>query len=252
MIKSAFYEYTATEKTLRRYAVQDEVLFMAAMKTIEDKIVVKDNNAQSNYAQDKEWKLGCIGPRTESVLNTVIPSVKTNVMLKDAVQFTIEQRDVTLMDYGDVYRLLADRRTTDLLKYHNGDVVQASDLKQELDAYDNRRVGVFKDIMDYERKVTNGVKNRQLCDSMPKANSKTVDFKVMQLFDDKNDELTKLELRTIRNAFCHNSYPDKEVKSSDESRPLHEAEVPGTAVTVSDRISTISKNTKISSDTKGR
>lgn len=252
MIKSAFYEYTATEKTLRRYAVQDEVLFMAAMKTIEDKIVVKGNNAQSNYAQDKEWKLGCIGPRTESVLNTVIPSVKTNVMLKDAVQFTIEQRDVTLMDYGDVYRLLADRRTTDLLKYHNGDVVQASDLKQELDAYDNRRVGVFKDIMDYERKVTNGVKNRQLCDSMPKANSRTVDFKVMQLFDDKNDELTKLELRTIRNAFCHNSYPDKEVKSSDESKPLHEAEVPGTAVTVSDRISTISKNTKISSDTKGR
>lgn len=244
MIKRAFNEFTATEKTLRRYTVQDEVLFMAAMKTIENTIAVKGNNAQSHYAQGKEWKLGSIGPRTESVLNTVIPSVKTDVMLNGAVQFTIEQRDVTLMDYGDIYRLLADRRIADLLKYHNGDVVQASDLKKELDAYDNRRVGVFKDIMDYERKVTSGIKNRQLCDSMPKANSKTVDFKVMQLFDDNNDELTKVELRTIRNAFCHNSYPDKEVKSSDGTRSLHKAEVPGTADTVSDRIRTISRNTK--------
>ncbi|MGM9789759.1 MAG: type VI-B CRISPR-associated RNA-guided ribonuclease Cas13b [Candidatus Cryptobacteroides sp.] len=244
MIKRAFNEFTATEKTLRRYTVQDEVLFMAAMKTIENTIAVKGNNAQSHYAQGKEWKLGSIGPRTESVLNTVIPSVKTDVMLNGAVQFTIEQRDVTLMDYGDIYRLLADRRIADLLKYHNGDVVQASDLKKELDAYDNRRVGVFKDIMDYERKVTSGIKNRQLCDSMPKAHSKTVDFKVMQLFDDNNDELTKVELRTIRNAFCHNSYPDKEVKSPDGTRSLHKAEVPGTADTVSDRIRTISRNTK--------
>ena len=250
MIKRAFNEYTATEKALRRYVVQDELLFMAAMKTISGMLGVKG----------KKWKLGSIGPRKGSVLDTVLPSVRTrarfnNVIRKakthekvreDTVEFTIEQRNVPLKDYGDVYRLLADERLYGLLKYHRNDVILASDLKRELDSYDRRRVGVFKDILDYEGKVTAGVSLRQLCEAMPEVGSKDIDFKVMQHFDTGNDDLTRNELRAIRNAFCHNSYPDNEVRSftSDARRTLHEAEVPGTADKVSERAREISSKTR--------
>ena len=122
----------------------------------------------------------------------------------------------------------------------------ASDLKSELDSYDRRRVGVFNDILEYEGKVTAGVSLRQLCEAMPEVGSKDIDFKVMQHFDTGNDDLTRNELRTIRNAFCHNSYPDNEVRSftSDARRTLHEAEVPGTADKVSERAREISSKTR--------
>ena len=68
----------------------------------------------------------------------------------------------------------------------------------------------------------------------------------MQHFDTENDDLTRNELKTIRNAFCHNSYPDNEVRSFTlgTSRTLHEAEVPGTADEVSDRAREISSKTR--------
>lgn len=250
MIKRAFNEYSATEKVLRRYVVQDELLFMAAMKTISGMLGVVSN----------EWKLGSIGPRTGSVLDTVLPSVRTRARFnnvkrnaethekvrEDTVEFTIEQRNVPLKDYGDVYRLLADERLYGLLKYHRNDVILASDLKSELDSYDRRRVGVFKDILDYEEKVTAGVSLRQLCEAMSEVGSRDIDFKVMQHFDAENDDLTRNELKTIRNAFCHNSYPDNEVRSFTlgTRRTLHEAEVPGTADEVSDRAREISSKTR--------
>ena len=250
MIKRAFNEYSATEKVLRKYVVQDELLFMAAMKTVSGMLGVGGN----------DWKLGSIGPRTGSVLDTVLPSLRTrarfnnvkrdarthDIIRKDTVEFTIEQRNVSLKDYGDVYRLLADERLYGLLKYHRNDVILASDLKSELDSYDRRRVGVFKDILDYEEKVTAGVSLRQLCEAMPEVGSRDIDFKVMQHFDTENDDLTRNELKTIRNAFCHNSYPDNEVRSIilGTRRTLHEAEVPGTAEEVSDRAREISSKTR--------
>ena len=245
MIKRAFNEYSATEKVLRRYVVQDELLFMAAMKTVSGMLGVGGN----------ELKLGSIGPRTGSVLDTVLPSLRTrarfNNVKRDAethtiVEFTIEQRNVSLKDYGDVYRLLADERLYSLMKYHRNDVILASDLKSELDSYDKRRVGVFKDILDYEEKVTAGVSIRQLRNARSEVGSRYIDFKVMQHFDTENDDLTRNELKTIRNAFCHNSYPDNEVRSFTlgTRRTLHEAEVPGTAEEVSDRAREISSKTR--------
>lgn len=251
IIKRAFNEYTATEKTLRRYVVQDELLFMAAMKTIRKMLGMDDKEGM-------DWKLGNIGPRTASVLDTVLPSVKTKtrfsnvkknsytheIIGEDSIEIEIEQRNIPIKDFGDVYRLLADERLYGLLKYHRDDVLLASDLKSELETYDQRRVGVFKDILNYEEKVTKGLSDIQLCEAKPKVNSKDIDFKVMQWFDNENDDLTKSELRAIRNAFCHNSYPDKVIHLPGKQKTLHNAEVPGTANEVSDRVREISSKTR--------
>lgn len=240
MIKRAFNEYTATEKTLRRYVVQDELLFLAAMKTIKGMFNINES----------EWKLGNLGPKTDgSILDKELPSIKTPakfIIKTDSVAFVIEQRNVNIKDYGEIYRILADERLYGLLKYHQNETVLASDLKSEIEEYDRQRVNVFKDIMEYEKKITRNVDDSQLCEIRNKLNLKDIDFKVMQTFDTMNDNLTKMEIRSIRNAFCHNSYPEKNAvdNKSKKERRMHDADLPGTAKKISRRINDISLETK--------
>lgn len=119
MIKRAFNEYMETEKTLRRYVIQDELLFLAAMKTIKSKLGVPDS----------EWKLGSIGSKSGSILDKELPLIQTpakfsnikrrpytNDIEKDLVEFVIEQHNVSIKDYGEIYRILADERLYGLLK----------------------------------------------------------------------------------------------------------------------------------------
>lgn len=246
MIKRAFNEYMATEKTLRRYVIQDELLFLAAMKTIKSKLGVPDG----------EWKLGSIGSKSGSILDKELPLIQTPAKFsnikkrpytkKDLVEFVIEQHNVSIKDYGEIYRILADERLYGLLKYHKNEIVLASDLKNEIEKYDEKRVKVFEDIMNYEKKITNGVTDRQLCESMDKEHPKDIDFKVMQTFDTMNDNLTKMELRSIRNAFCHNSYPDVNAfdNSSRTTKRIHNADIPGTAEKISGIVNDISSKTE--------
>lgn len=248
MIKRAFNEYMETEKTLRRYVIQDELLFLAAMRTIKSKLGVPDS----------EWKLGSIGSKSGSILDKELPLIQTpakfsnikrrpytNDIEKDLVEFVIEQHNVSIKDYGEIYRILADERLYGLLKYHKNETVLASDLKNEIEKYDEKRVKVFEDIMNYEKKITNGLTDKQLCESIDQVNA-NIDFKVMQTFDTMNDNLTKMELRSIRNAFCHNSYPAKDAfdKPSGKTRRIHNAVVPGTAEEISERVNDISSKTK--------
>lgn len=250
MIKRAFNEYMETEKTLRRYVIQDELLFLAAMRTIKSKLGVPDS----------EWKLGSIGSKSGSILDKELPLIQTpakfsnikrrpytnDIIEKDLVELVIEQHNVSIKDYGEIYRILADERLYGLLKYHKNETVLASDLKNEIEKYDEKRVKVFEDIMNYEKKITNGVTDKQLCESMDKVHAKDIDFKVMQTFDTMNDNLTKMELRSIRNAFCHNSYPDVNAfdNSSGKTKRIHNADIPGTAEEMSEKVNDISSKTK--------
>lgn len=218
------------------------------MKTIKSKLGVPDS----------EWKLGSIGSKSGSILDKELPLIQTpakfsnikrrpnKTITKDLVELVIEQHNVSIKDYGEIYRILADERLYGLLKYHKNETVLASDLKNEIEKYDEKRVKVFEDIMNYEKKITNGVTDRQLCESMDHA--KDIDFKVMQTFDTMNDNLTKMELRSIRNAFCHNSYPD--VNAFDNSSGttkrirIHNADIPGTAEKISEIVNDISSKTE--------
>lgn len=252
-LKGSFKTYMDTEKTLRRYVIQDELMYMAAMKSIKSELETPNI---------RDWMLGNISPHGDCVLNCISPSVRTHVTFKKVdrdpkthevkkiirVPVTIEQNDIKLKDYGDVFKLIHDNRLESILESHKNEIISAKELEKELESYDQRRVGVFKDIMDYEKKVTDGIPDSELRGVFNKVNAKHMDFKVMQYFDHDNNELTKQELRQIRNAFCHNSYPPKEVfvgnYSDRKTRQLHEAKLPGTADTISDRAKKISENTK--------
>lgn len=249
MIKRAFNEYMETEKTLRRYVIQDELLFLAAMKTVQGKLGINGN----------KWRLGNIGPKSKSILDETVPSIKTpakfshitkrphNIIETDLVECVIEQTNVCIKDYGDIYRILADERLYGLLRYHKNETILASDLKGEIEAYDNRRVGVFTDIMEYEHKITKGITDMQLCETMGQIKAKSINFNVMQEFDTVNNNVTKTKLKSIRNAFCHNSYPEKDLSDSSHKNNglIHNANVPGAAKEISERIKVITSNTVI-------
>lgn len=252
-LKGTFKSYMDTEKTLRRYVIQDELMYMAAMESVKSKLETPNIG---------DFMLGDVSPQGDSVLNCIYPSVRTHVTFRKVIRdnkthevtntisvpVTIEQNNIKLKDYGDVFKLIHDNRLESILESHQNEIISAKELEDELKSYDNRRVGVFKDIMDYEKKVTDGVSDSELRGAFNKVNSKSMDFKVMMYFDKGNDELTKQELRQIRNAFCHNFYPPKEVYvgtySDRKTRQLHEGKLPGTAETVADRVNTISKTTK--------
>lgn len=247
MIKRAFNEYMETEKTLRRYVIQDELLFLAAMKTVQGKLGINGNR----------WRLGNIGPKSKSILDETVPSIKTpakfshitkrphNIIETDLVECVIEQTNVCIKDYGDIYRILADERLYGLLRYHKNETILASDLKGEIEAYDNRRVGVFTDIMEYEHKITKGITDMQLCETMGQINAKSINFNVMQEFDTVNNNVTKTKLKSIRNAFCHNSYPEKDLSDSSNNGLIHKANVPGAAKEISEIVKAITSNTVI-------
>ena len=247
MIKRAFNEYMATEKTLRRYVIQDELLFLAAMKTVQGKLGINGN----------KWRLGNIGPKSKSILDETVPSIKTpakfshitkrphNIIETDLVECVIEQTNVCIKDYGDIYRILADERLYGLLRYHKNETILASDLKGEIEAYDNRRVGVFTDIMKYEHKITKGITDMQLCETMGQIKAKSINFNVMQEFDTVNNNVTKTKLKSIRNAFCHNSYPEKDLSDSSNNGLIHNANVPGAAKEISEKVKDITSNTVI-------
>lgn len=249
MIKRAFNEYMETEKTLRRYVIQDELLFLAAMKTVQGKLGINGN----------KWRLGNIGPKSKSILDETVPSIKTpakfshitkrphNIIETDLVECVIEQTNVCIKDYGDIYRILADERLYGLLRYHKNETILESDLKGEIEAYDNRRVGVFTDIMKYEHKITKGITDMQLCETMGQIKAKSINFNVMQEFDTVNNNVTKTKLKSIRNAFCHNSYPEKDLSDSSHKNNglIHNANVPGAAEEISEIVKNITSNTVI-------
>ncbi len=214
-LKEAYKQMMQNERLLRRYAVQDAVLFLAARKTI-------------SSVSAGEFYLCDIKPQGHSILEQLV-TVETE---HDGA--IISQENVKIKDYGKIYKLLHDRRIDDLLVRHKGDVVKMEDLNDELDSYDHNRIGVFGSIMDYERKISSGKSDKELMNDRGR-----IDFSAIQKHDTQNSDEDKKKIRLIRNAFSHNQYPQ------DKHIPIYYGEeIPGAAKEITTTISTIEKKTK--------
>ncbi len=214
-LKKAYREMMENQKTIRRYAIQDAVLFLAAKKIVR------------NISQG-DFHLYEIKPQGQSILEQQV-TVKTPYRGS-----AIIQENIKIKDYGKLYKLLHDRRVDDLLVQHRGEDVNAEDLTEELAHYDRNRAGVFDTILKYEKKIAHGMTNAELADD-----SGRIDFKAIQSKDSQNSETDKKKVRLIRNAFSHNQYPQ------DYGTPVYYGkEIPGAADEVSSAIKEVEEKTK--------
>lgn len=203
-LKSAFKDMMNSEKRLRRYAVQDQVLFLEARRVIWTYLGIK--------SEENECQLCNIMPNGGSLLDLVMPYIETSYRVRSGnfgrmkeFEAKVCQENVPVKNYGKVFKLFNDRRVNDLLSLHGKNPAKMEEICEEIDRYDRHRVGVFGDILKYEDKIAKGISESDLV----KDNS-VVDFKFVQGYDNQNSEEDKLDLRVIRNAFAHNQYPRKD------------------------------------------
>lgn len=192
-------DFQKGEKTIRRYRIQDALLFLMA----------KDTLTQHLDFAGKEFLLMDIMPDTDKgILSEIMPiDFKFE---KNGKTYTIHSAEMKIKNYGDFFSLIHDRRLSTLLPLVTDATIDKTDLEQEFSNYDSCRPVVVKLILDFEKFVYN-----KFPDMLALAKREDhFDFgKILQeLF--KREKLSEEDtwvMSQIRNAFNHNSYPKEGV-----------------------------------------
>ncbi|WP_337667672.1 type VI-B CRISPR-associated RNA-guided ribonuclease Cas13b [Prevotella sp.] len=191
-------EYQKNEKIIRRYKVQDALLFLLAKKTLTEMADFDGN----------KFKLKEIMPDTEKgILSEIMPMTFT--FEKGGERYTITSEGMKLKNYGDFFVLANDKRLCKLLKIVGSNTVSKEDIMEEFKKYDQSRPEVVGLVFDLEKWAF---------DTYPELLSRVdrkerVDFKAILDVLNKNNNIDSKQLhvlKTIRNAFDHNDYPDKD------------------------------------------
>lgn len=199
-------EYQKAEKVIRRYKVQDALLFMLAKDTLFKPVEV----------DDERFKLKDIMPDGEKgILSEVVPmDFRFMVPVREKgcweVQYmsaTLHSDEMKIKNFGDFFALARDKRMKTLLPLV-GYEVQKKDIEDEFDKYDDCRPELVAMVFDFERWAY---------ETYPELKGLVTDnenhgslFSVLLGQLQNMNELTseeKYALTGIRNAFCHNSYP---------------------------------------------
>ncbi len=188
-------EYQKTEKMIRRYKVQDALLFLMA----------KDTMTKNIDFGGKGFKLKEIAPEAEKgILSEVMPM--DFFFEKDGKRYTIHSNGMKIKNYGDFYRLVHDRRLGSLLKILSTVTIEKEDLDNEFRNYDTCRPQIAKIVIDFEKMET--TRNDNLKERAN--NGERIDFGIILkelnnsgAFTDKDTRI----LSQVRNAFEHNGYP---------------------------------------------
>ena len=209
-------EIKKTERALRRYKTQDMVLFLLA-KEIFKSIINERSESEVSW---KHFLLSNVC-NEDFLRQTLTFRVPVKVGAKTVY---VEQKNMSLKNYGEFYRFLTDDRFSSLMDNiidtlkpnEDGElVISHTDLMSELAAYDQIRSTVFRLIQSIERLIIDQTPVLQDATSpdfwaregLPKRNNFA---SLLELLDKLNGiELTADErtlLVSIRNAFSHNSY----------------------------------------------
>lgn len=192
-------KYQKNEKVLRRYKVQDALLFMMAKKVLTE---------QADF-DGGQFKLKEIMPDADrGILSQIMPMTFT--FMKGGRQYTITSEGMKLKNYGDFFVLANDKRLEALMKLIEKDVVDKDALTEELNRYNNCRPRVTKMILNLEKWAFD--KYPELSERV--RNGEKIGFyNIMELLCSKNkmNNQQGYILRRIRNAFEHNNYPEQGV-----------------------------------------
>ena len=142
-LRKYHYEYDDNERTIRRFMVQDMLIFLMAkdllLKNIGDEVT-----DEKTVDRIKRYKLQNINLTSDNgnILSLSIP-FKLTLTLKDGRTRTITQQELKLKNYGDFYRFVYDERLATLLTQTKSVEIDRDNLEKELLHYDLKRTEIF-------------------------------------------------------------------------------------------------------------
>lgn len=142
-LRKYHYEYDDNERTIRRFMVQDILVFLMA-KELLLKNIGDEATDEKTVDRIKRYKLQNINPTSDNgnILSLSIP-FKLTLTLKDGSTRTITQKELKLKNYGDFYRFVYDERLATLLSQTKNVEIDRDDLEKELLHYDLKRTEIF-------------------------------------------------------------------------------------------------------------
>lgn len=198
-------EFQKSERAIRRYKVQDALMFMMAKKMFkqDDEQDKKQNNFKVNSEQ---FALKLITPDAErGILSEVIPINFTFAI--GGKKYTIHSSGMKIKNYGDFFKLINDKRLKSLLNNISNSTIDKDQLDKEFSTYDDMRPKAVELVFELEKAAYK--KHEDLKDKV----DTEAHFDFGRLLEElqKHHDLTfdgSYKLSQIRNAFSHNQYPN--------------------------------------------
>lgn len=204
-LKKDYAEYDDNERMLRRFAVQDKLIFLMA------KDILLGVGGIKKEALGK-FKLKDVMPGAkDSILETTVPFIIT-LTVGDTTLTIRQKEEIKIKRYGEFYRYNSEPRLKSLLPYltkkigGNADAkleIDREELEDELSRYDLKRVDVMSMVQTFEKGIIK---------QAGKAGIRIDDDTLINF----NNLITKIGhvpyegqgkiLINIRNGFCHNEY----------------------------------------------
>ena len=248
-----FRDMQRNEQIIRRYRNEDMLLFLMAKKILLSGGVVFKDSANVERGIDQFKLQDILPPAMEkrednrSLLEMPVEFAITiglndekgkPITDKDGKQIrrTIHQREIKLKNYGDFFSFLYDSRIGGLLSQLPIDTkhaIERTDLEDELDIYDRKRLKVFAVLQAIEHRIIR--EHPELADSnanghgffdsegKPYRNSFSGLLTLCKQYlasEEKEKVLNDLgySIVDIRNAFSHNRYTSSDNKKIDISK----------------------------------
>ncbi len=222
-LSHALHKLKSTERLIRRYRVQDIIIFMMAREILFE----NDKNLFENRFE--EFKLKNIRPirRQEGVgaLEIKVPFAITLHIKGSNESVVIRQKSIKLKNYGDFHKFLYDNRIETLIPYLRDDAnavkvtIDRDELEHEFETYDKVRLDVFESVHKIERLILERYpelhdkrsslyyfEKKGVEKPIPKKNN----FRQLIECEPQFAVLDKDDCLNIRNSFSHNSYNSKD------------------------------------------
>lgn len=210
-LRNAYKRKCENEKAIRRYMVQDITLFLLARSLVR----VAGNSVN----------LWSVGPSGHGILDQ-----RVDVMTRYR-KYIIRQEGIKIKDYGEIYKILKDKRIDSLLRNQRksgAEVIDLEDIKEELVVYNRKRPPMVKSIQEYEKGIYEA--NKEHFDGI----TERFGFKEILDADMQSSPLTKEAVRKVRNAVSHNQYPDRVVTGDSGKIELYRPDLPEMAKDIAD------------------